>query len=313
MRAALLGGCLAVLCQAAALGAQPLRTVSTALVPDSITVGDVFHAAVRVRVPAETRVIFPDTLDVSGNIEMAGRRVIHTDTAGPGELEITALYPLSAWRPGVMQVPPAAVRIETGNIASTVTANFPSAMVISVLPADTANIEPKAARDVLGPNRVWWPLLLALLLALAIIAALIWWWRRRQPGVEEVSVGPALSPREAALAALERARNSGLIEAGDYKTFYSIVSDALRQYIASLEPDWGADLTTTELTGRMHLHPIDAPAALLISLLRRADLVKFARRRPTREEATQDWESARSWILSFQWPLPAPLEQAVAA
>lgn len=293
------------------LHAQRVTSVplpQTAVLPDSINVGDVFHAAIRVQVPARGRVLFPDTLPVPQDVEAAGRRQIRIDTTAGG-LQFTALYPLAAWRPDSVLLPASEVRvlIETGE--ENLPAEFRPFQIRSVLPADTAGVEPQPLKDVLGANRLWWPFLLALALLLAAVVIAYWLYQRRRPKTLAAPV-TIVSPRERALQALDAARAAGLLETGELKQFYSAVSDAVRQYLDTLEPRWGADLTTSEVAGRMRGHARDIDVAEVMALLGEADLVKFARRRVSTEEALARWNQTRSWVEQFEWPYPQPEARA---
>ena len=278
---------------------------STAVVPRTITVGDVFQAAVRVELPPHANVAFPDSLDLPADVEHAGRREIRIDSTENGNRLFTAVYPLTAWRPGPIALPGVAVQVQTDGADTDVDAAFPAFDVESVLPADTAGIQPKPAKDVLGANRVWWPILLVGAVLLALLALAVAWYRRRKPQEEVAEVDPGLSPRERALAQLARARESGLVEAGEMKEFYSRVTEAVRVYVAALDPRWSTHLTTTELAGALRRNGIDVEAAALARLLATADLVKFARMRPAASEAHDDWTAAHGWVSAFDWPPPA--------
>lgn len=276
---------------------------SAAVVPQTITVGDVFHAAIRVAAPAGMEIVFPDSLELPREVESAGRREIRIDTIG-GEHQVTAVYPLTAWRPGDVPLPPAEITVRDTAGARTIEVSFPAFALASVLPTDTAGIEPKPAKDVLGANRIWWPILLAAGVLLALLAALWWWYRRRAPH-ETVAPSPVVSPRERVFARLDAARSAGLVEAGRTKEFYIEVTEALREYLETLDVRWSRDLTTSELAGRMRGLGVDAQAAALIGLLGNGDLVKFAQRRPLSAEAYADWTTAHRFVESFDWPLPA--------
>ncbi|MGH7553086.1 MAG: hypothetical protein ACREMQ_08670, partial [Longimicrobiales bacterium] len=159
MRIASLAPLLLVLAAASPLRAQRLSSVpapQTAIVPEAITVGDVFHAAIRVEAPPGVRVFFPDTLEVPEEVEAAGRRVVSVDTVAD-KLIYTAAYPLTAWRPDTVELRAARVQLVTERGEGRVAASFPAFAIQSVLPADTSGIEPKPAKDVLGAMRLLWP------------------------------------------------------------------------------------------------------------------------------------------------------------
>lgn len=275
------------------------QQVRTAVVPQTITVGDVFQVVIQVAPVHAGAIVFPDSLDLPEDLEAAGRVRLRQDTtvAGP---RWSAVYPVTAWRPGSHSLPDARVRLAGGQRPLSAEAVFPAVDVRSVLPADTAGIQPKPASDVIGANRIWWPwLLLAAAVALSLLA--LWLWQRRRRVVIAPELPrPTISPRTTALQALDRARESGALEAGDHKRFYSDVSAALRAYLAAVEPEAGTDLTTTELGAALRRLGQEQRTAELQRVLRAADLVKFARREPADTEAMEEWQRARSWVEQYE-------------
>jgi hypothetical protein len=279
------------------------QTLQAAVLADSIRVGDVVPVAVRLTVGAGERVVFPPMLDLGGDLENAGRVRERVETLDDGRVQVTGIYSVTPWRPGTTALPDMAVQVlsATGE-ARAVSAALPPLEVLSVLPADAQMLEPMPARDVLGRNWAWWPFLL-LAVGLLLLAGALWaWLRRSRPAVAEGVAAPAVPPREAALAALDAARAAGLIERGEWKEFYTRVSVALREYLHAVAPEWGEDLTTTELLARVRVEAGHEAAADLAALLRPADQVKFARRTPDGPAALAEWEAARRWVERFRPP-----------
>lgn len=277
-----------------------------AVTPEAITVGDVFHAAVRLATPGNAMVIAPESPALGPDLEMAGMREIRIDTVA-GVRRTTVLYPLTAWRPGSYDLDELTLRVVDDDGESEVRVQLPSFVVRSVLPADTAGVEPQAAKDVLGANRLWWPILLGLIIAALVAAALVAWWRGRARPAPPVVVMPEIAPRDAALAHLDELRNSGLLEQGELKLFYGRVTEILRRYVASLDPAWSTDLTTRELSARMRSAGL--PEALALTrILGTADLVKFARAAIAAEHGRNDLAAARDWVERVP-PAPVPAEQ----
>lgn len=286
-----------------------------AVSPDTVTVGGRFRVAVRIEVPPGMRISFPDTLDVPADVEAAARREMQSDTA-TGVETLTAIYTLAAWKPGTIELPPAKLRLMTEDANETLEIALPPVTVMSVLPADTAGIEPMPLKDVLGPDRALLPLLLALCLALLLLALAIWAWRRRRLDASSIEATPAVPPRQRALEALDHLLASGLLERGDLRAFYFAVTAILREYVAAVNPEWGTDLTTAELRARMsgrfrfsgQAADVAAPAIAsrgvrLDALLVHADLIKFARHGAAPGEARGDLETARRWVEEFDWPM----------
>ena len=281
-------------------GAQEIRT---ALSPDTITVGDVTRLGVRVMLPAGGRALLPDSLAVGGELENAGRRELTTTENPDGSRVLTAVYPLTAWRPGVDTLPPIPVVLEVGGLTRTDTIALPVLTVATVLPADTAGIEARPPRDVVGPGRVWWMWALLALALLAALALLVWWLfrrRRARPAVLE----PALSPRERALAELAAIRAERLHERPSVDPFYERVSAVLRTYLADVDPRWGRYRTTTELAAAILPASSAEQAAALRSLLREADAVKFAGALPDAQAGPRHLGQVREWIEGFPPPPP---------
>jgi len=275
---------------------------TVAMSPDTAYVGDVVSLAFRVNAPAGAALVIPDTLAVSGNVENAARARIRTDTLPDRSLRFTVYYSVVGWRPGAMPLPPVegVVRGPAGDTPFTV--QPPDLTIASVLPPDTAGIEPKPLKDVIGPTRVWWLAALAVLAGLILLALLVWWWLRRRRRTRETNAAaPPVPPRELFLRELDEI-SQGPLRHGDMRAFYIRASAALRQYVASFDPDWGQDLTTMELSPRMR----DAELAPVLSVLERADLVKFARRPATQEEAQRDLRELRRWAETYGRPQQQP-------
>jgi hypothetical protein len=289
---------------AAKLRAQQFApTIRTAVVPDTIHVGDVITAAIRITVPAGATVTFPDSLTLPLDLENAGDRVLKADTT-PNGIQLTATYRLAAWRPGAHMIDAVPVTVNGAQM----NAVFDSVRIASVLPGDTTGIGMKPLKAVIGGVRVWWPWIVALLLLLALL--LLYWLSRRRDRVEVAPVVPARPARDVALERLDEARTSGVLERGDVKEFYSAVSDALRAYVAAVDPLLSADLTTSEVAGRIRARGVDPAGAELLTLMGASDLVKFARRTPRTSEAHDEWLRIRKWVADTRWP---PVDESADA
>jgi hypothetical protein len=282
---------------------QRMPDPATAVLPHDIYVGDVFHAAVRLDLPPGTRAILPDTLIGGEDLEPAGRVEIRSDALPGGGTRLTGLYPLTVWRTGESSIEPLPIRLLSDGGEVVVHARFPVVAVTSVLPADTTDIEPKPAKDVIGPNRVMWPWILGgLALLLALIALYLWRRRRRPVAAFE---RPDFDPRATALAALTAERAEQLLRSGNVRLLYIELSDALRFYAATIAPAFARDRTTAELSAAAPAAAIaDADVAELLALLTHADAVKFAARDVAADDARSDWQAAREWVARVEAPAP---------
>ena len=123
-----------------------------------------------------------------------------------------------------------------------------------------------------------WVVVVIGLLVLALCAlGGIWLWRRRTRTPEPL---PPPEPIDYA-AEFARIAESGLLERGDFKTYYSLLSENLRRFLEeSLEIE-AMEQTTSELTDALWKAEVDtALRQQIIDYLAAADLVKFARFHP---------------------------------
>ncbi len=156
-------------------------------------------------------------------------------------------------------------------------------------------------RDIKGvvpvPHPWWW---LWVVLALVVAGVVAWWlWKRRKP-VLTGKTPVALSPLEVALAALERLRQDN----PPVEEFYTRLSDIVRHYI---EDRFG--LRAPERTTEEFLAEATLPAehmALLGAFLQEADLVKFARHRPGRQDMERAFAAAETFIRRSDLPAATP-------
>lgn len=275
---------------------QQVRAPAAVLNPDTAHVGDVVSVAFRIDAPAGSMLLLPDTLVLGENFENAARARIRTDTLENGTLRFTAIYSIVGWRPGEGPIPAIEGTLRTASGHETVRVQPPPITIASVLPADTAGIQPRPLKDVVGPVRVWWMVALALAVLLTVIALGLWWWLRNRGRNQAVSESiPALPPREVLLRELDEIAASALRQ-GDLRLVYIRLSFAIRRYMATLDPDWGEDLTTRELAEGAR----DTGIAPALELLAHADLVKFARHAVTAEEAQRDLAMTRRWAETYR-------------
>jgi len=284
--------------------ASPVQTKSefraaVAVVPDTGNVGDAYRVAIRIQLPRGIVPSFPDTLDISGDVENTARSRVQVDSTADG-VTYTATYSLTGWRPGLLPLPQVAIPLSGGSSA-TVSATLPPLQIASVLPADTTGVEPRPPHDVWGASRIWWPWILAALLFLVAVAALLWWLRARRANQPLAPAAPLESPRERVLRELVELEQRRWIERGEWKRYYSGLTGILRTYLASIDADWSPNLTTHELAAvlgstRDRIMPI-------LRVFERADLVKFARASVTAADARADLQQAREWAQTFEAPV----------
>ena len=107
---------------------------------------------------------------------------------------------------------------------------------------------------------------------------------------------PPLPPHIVAIAALEELQNQKLWQNNKHKEYYSILTDILRTYLDRRFDVGAMEMTTDEILEAIKSLELPQKSAMdLVSVLRDADLVKFAKAMP---EAAEN-ESAYSKVYYF--------------
>jgi len=274
--------------------------------PDSVRVGDPFRVTVGIHAPPGATIEFPRTTDSSSAVQSIDSVSVRTsgDTTG---VEQYADYRVAAWDVGSQPVrlPDAIVRLNGVErhvrLASTV-------FVRSVLPADTAQRQPKPQRDIFDLTPFPWWLLAAILAALIIIGLLVWWWIRRRRRPPPVVV---VDPFEQAVAEFQRIEALGLLDAGERGRYVTLMIEVVRDYLAARYTEANLSLTSTELqyTARALPH---VPADRLTRLLTDADLIKFARRPVSTDRSREIGREARIVVNEEHKASVLPAQEAAA-
>ena len=292
------------LVQAVTLGGRLQGGVT--ITPDTVRVGDPFTVSIRVRAALGASIVFPVAPDSGGPVEPLDPVQIST-TADSAGLDQTATYRLAAWRTGTFHIPFAdvLVRQDIGNRRVEV-----SGVVIhvaSVLPADRSGIEPKPARAVFTFGLPWWVWALAAGVLAAILLLIAWLWRRRRgrPAMRE-------APYTIAEREFNRIEALELVAAGERGRYVTLMTEALRDYLAAVVVDASVAQTTNELSTTLRRAGIGAYARCA-ALLSEVDLVKFARRPVSADRAVTLGREARTIAQSVHQSLTAAEKQAKAA
>jgi len=161
-----------------------------------------------------------------------------------------------------------------------------------------------------------WIIILCVLLAIALVAFLLYWfiWRKK-PLTEEDKIA-LLPPYDRAKLALKQLDESTYLENAELKDYYSELTFIIRKYLDEKVYDKALESTTDELISRLNLlndaNQIDLSKEDIVNLetiLKRADLVKFAKSAPDVELAKLDRNTIDIEIDHVKEALPEPTEE----
>lgn len=308
---------------AVALAPALLQAQTLEVVPDStrVTVGDPITLRVRVRLP-EATTLLSRAAAPEGELP-EGFRILSSDSLSRTEQgTLEGRLRVAFFRPGKQSVPPLSVVYAPtpGTPPDTLRSQPVPIEVVAVLPPGDQTLRDIKDLAPLPKHRRLWPWL-ALAALLLAAGAIVWRRLRRKTAPVCVVAAPppaALdlrTPYERALERLGEVERARLPERGEVALHYELVTHVLRRYLEESRAAPALELTTAELA--RVLPPALARGDMresAVRLLERADLVKFARVRPSAESGERLLREARS--LLDRWhaasPFAAPTDASPA-
>ena len=162
----------------------------------------------------------------------------------------------------------------------------------------------------------WWKTALIILGILIVVGFLLYWfvWRKK-PLTEEEEIA-LLPPYERAKMALKKLDESDYLHQSELKGYYSELTFIIRKYLDEKVYDRALESTTDELVTRLNLLKDGNQIELskedirnIETILKRADLVKFAKSAPDVELAKIDRNTIDLEIDHVKEALPEPTEE----
>ncbi|WP_370477543.1 BatD family protein [Tamlana flava] len=176
------------------------------------------------------------------------------------------------------------------------------------------DIKPIIAVQKAGSN--WWIYVLLALLIIGAIAFLLYWFIWRKKPLTEAEQIALLPPYDRAKLALKELDETHYLEHQNMKDYYSELTFIIRKYLDEKVYDRALESTTDELIKRLTLlkegNQVDLSKEDIKSLeniLKRADLVKFAKSAPDIELAKIDRDTIDIEIDHVKEALPEPTEE----
>ncbi len=207
---------------------------------------------------------------------------VRTMVLADGRLRSEFGFTFAAFELGVMQPGPARILWlhEDGRSGATEIVP-PPFEVVSAAVGDPSALRPLKPQAEYGEPPAAWlrPAIVggAAAGALIVAALVVWWRRRRTPEPVAAPVVVAAGPEAEARRALEELASSGLLEDGDFGTFYGTIAVVMRRYLEARYIFPATALTTPELDERMGDAGIERwQSRLAEGLLDRCDATVYA-------------------------------------
>lgn len=256
---------------------------------DSVLVADQFRYGLELEGIAEgTPLALPELkmdkdhpLEILGNWQLDSVRVSRRKET-PARYNIRAFLTLTTWMGGSYELPDLPVLVA----GDTLIFKAPeSPLEVKELPVDMETFQPHDIKPQIRfpyTFREVAPWVLGALALAALVFLLVRWLLGRRKAQEEEKAEPA---HIRALRKLDKYRGDKYWKPEQQKTFYSGVTDTLREYMASRYGIGALEMTTAEIF--RDLEGSDIPQDLyreMKDLFERADFVKFAKFTATPEE-----------------------------
>ena len=286
--------------------------VTSSIDSTAIKIGAELFYKIHVKTDSTTLVVFSEEQTFQP-LEMINSYSIDT-TKKEGYYQLTKTYGLTQFDSGVYTIPKQKIRIGE-NIF------FTDSLQVQVNPVivDTSkqklfDIKPLIEVDK-KPSKIWRTLGFILIALLGIGGVLYWFIWRKKPMSEAEKIA-ALKPYERAKLALEKLDEERYFENEEIKTYYSDLTLILRQYLDEKVYEQSLESTTDELIFR--LKTLEAANQIKLSketiqnietILKRADLVKFAKSKPDYQLAKLDKNTIDLEIDHVKEGLPEPTEE----
>lgn len=145
-----------------------------------------------------------------------------------------------------------------------------------------------------------WLYLLILLISLVLILTTIIWIYYKRKRKKSFKIIPSLSPIEKAMTELDKLEKGQLIE-DNLKEFYFMLSFILRTYLHDVLSFNAKESTTVEIAYFLKNKKVKKEhIEEILTLLRQADLVKFAKFRPSLEDSKASIEQVKEIIMNIE-------------
>lgn len=286
--------------------------VTTSIDSTSIKIGEQITYQIKVESDPEDLVLFPEGQSFKP-LEMIESYAVDTIKKN-ANFELIKKYGLTQFDSGTFFIPKQKIVVGSKSY-------FTDSLKVEVnnIQIDTAKqglYDIKPLIEVKKPSSNWFQTLLIILAVIVVLGALAYWFFfRKKPLTEEEKIA-LLPPYDRAKLALKKLEESPYLENSEYKQYYSELTLAIRNYLDEKVYDHALESTTDELINRLRLlkdgNQIDLSAETiknLESILKRADLVKFAKSEPDKELAKLDRQTVDLEIDHVKEALPEPSEE----
>ena len=290
---------------------QPIGVLDTT----AMRIGEQIELSISVAIEPTDLVTFPEDPLAFLPLELVQNKAIDS-LEYQGKLRLLKKYALTQFDSGSYLLPPQKVlvnnqlyltdslRIEVGNVA------------VDTLVQNLYDIKPLAQVEKIATYDWLWQLLFVILGLGALLLAYLRLQKKRKLKAENL----ALPAYDKALLALDNLEKTQYLLKEEYKEYYSVLTDIVRNYLEEEVHIAALESTTDQLIEKLALLT-DAGTLTLEAntiaqfkeILQTADLVKFAKSKPEIGVAEQDRKRLKEVVVKTKEAIAPPSEEELAA
>lgn len=297
-------------------GIASFSQVNVAVDSVSVTIGSEIKYTIQVQADSTQVVVFPEGQTFSPLEVIESYK---TDTLKNGDRwNLTKEYALTQFDSGHYTIPRQKVLIGNKPFFSDSLKVEIRDVLVDTTKQKMYAIKPLEKVDASFSN--WKKYVLWILISLSVIVAIVALFIFGKKKIKERKQEEELPAYERALLALQRIDESHLIEKESHKEYYSQLSDTARKYIDEEIYDHAMESTTDELIARLDEEIKSGSLKLdketlneLKTVLKTADMAKFAKSKPDIGTAKADRNVIERVINETKEAIPEPTEEELLA
>ncbi|WP_138429377.1 hypothetical protein [Fodinibius saliphilus] len=272
------------------------QTVSEYVNIDSLQVGDTFNYSLTLnRSKQYDQITFPDSSHFGNSFEIRSRRHFQQST-----YKDSISYKLQFFATADTTIPPLPVSLILQQDTTVLYTNPVRVPFHSVLAKEEQEFRP--LKPIFAFAKAWWPYIVALLLLIAAGYLIYHYYLKNRDRSEPkepktFSPEPFINPLSQLEKTIKQLEKSKLDSHEDFKEFYIVLGDAIRQYYENLYGIPALESTSSELLRALRKRVIDDDLlADTQAVLQEADMVKFAKFQPTTDQAQRALRKAHNFL-----------------
>ncbi|VAX18780.1 hypothetical protein MNBD_NITROSPINAE04-2483 [hydrothermal vent metagenome] len=269
--------------------------------PPQTPIGAPINVHIDIDLKPGSKLRMPKTLSLPEGVDFLSYEALPPVTHEDGSKTVRVVYKVEAYKIGKSEIPPFEyIVIDSTGTESTIKVG-PTPFEIVSIRNDPATAD--TPKDIHGPAKAslrWSAYIYTALALIAVIIAgvLLWRWlagRKRTP-VEPPAI-PEKASHELAYEQLARLQAEDPFGKGFAQEHFFRVSEIARGYVEKRYGILALERTTLELEREFDNRYAPQNIKMkLLNILKACDLVKFAKRKPTREEADNAIQEALEFV-----------------